>query len=219
VTVAAVTAIGLLYHPPVGVLVAGPPVDVVGDIVVIGAAVDRPSGRYLMTWVDVERPTAFGTLVALARHRTVLATHAADGGGIDRRTAARLGHQAFEDSRRHAVAAAEKALGLAPGTLHVAFRARAVSGPSAGLVYALALVDLLDGVDLAHGRVIAATGQIEEGGEVAPVGFVRVKSGAFRAGRAVLILVPDGQAGEVRAHAEVRGVSSLQDALRILRGD
>src|SRR5581483_4968244 len=50
----------------------------------------------------------------------------------------------------------------------VTFRRRSIGGPSGGLVYALALADMLGGRDLADGRTIAATGEIDPTGDVLP---------------------------------------------------
>ena len=94
------------------------------------------------------------------------------------------------------------------------FRSRDVVGPSAGLVYALAIDDLLSGADHARGRVIAATGEITPSGDVGPVAYVHEKAvGARRAGAQVL-LAPTSSAYEGRdAGVPVVGVSSIQEAL------
>ena len=47
-----------------------------------------------------------------------------------------------------------------------------VGGPSAGLVHALVIADLLDRTDYARGQDIAATGTIDVDGNVGPVGGV-----------------------------------------------
>ena len=97
-------------------------------------------------------------------------------------------------------------------------RDRGLIGPSAGLVYALALTDMLDRTDLARGRVIAATGELDPSGRVWPVGFVAVKAGAARSAHAALLLVPRGEESEARLpRGEVRGVLSVTDAERLLQ--
>src|SRR5438477_4793434 len=117
-----------------------------------------------------------------------------------------------------AVAAAAAADGLDPARLHVSIRDRGLIGPSAGLVYALALTDMLDHVDLARGRVIAATGELDAGGRVWPVGFVAVKAEAARSAHAALLLVPGSEESQARlSGGTVRGVLSVTDALRLLR--
>lgn len=95
-----------------------------------------------------------------------------------------------------------------------------IGGPSAGLMWALGLYDLLTPGDLTGGRTIAGTGQIDLSGRVHPIGGVGEKVvAAGRAGASVL-LVPSGNLEEARAAgdhgARVVPVSSLQHALDYL---
>lgn len=53
--------------------------------------------------------------------------------------------------------------------------AGSIGGPSAGLMFALSIVDLLDPVDLTGGEVVAGTGTITRSGRVGPVGGIRQK--------------------------------------------
>ena len=100
---------------------------------------------------------------------------------------------------------------------HVSFRRRPIGGPSGGLVYALALADMLDARDLAGGRTIAATGAIDPSGGVMPVGFVTDKTTAVRWARASELFVPAGEVGDTgRSGRPVRGVLTLADAIRAL---
>ena len=108
----------------------------------------------------------------------------------------------------------------------VSFRRRAISGPSGGLVYALAMADMLGSRDLAQGHTIAATGAIDPGGDVAPIGFLLEKAGAARRSQATDFFVPASQwsqasdadqAGRGRRLAQpVEGVLTLEEALRRL---
>lgn len=59
--------------------------------------------------------------------------------------------------------------------LKVAINAEDIGGPSAGLMFALAIVDLLDPEDLTRGKIIAGTGSIDADGKVGGVGGVRQK--------------------------------------------
>ena len=95
-----------------------------------------------------------------------------------------------------------------------------VGGPSAGLAFALDIVEELDR-DTDRGYDVAATGEIELDGGVLPVGGVKQKTiGARRAGIDIF-LVPAGENAEVarRNAAEVRiiPVDNFQQALRKLR--
>jgi Lon-like protease len=93
-----------------------------------------------------------------------------------------------------------------------------VGGPSAGLAFALDLVDEL-GRDVDHGKRVAATGEIELDGSIRPVGGVKQKTiGARRSGMD-LFLVPGENAAEARRYADglrVIPVDSFQQALREL---
>jgi PDZ domain-containing protein len=105
----------------------------------------------------------------------------------------------------------------------VAIDAGEVGGPSAGLAFALAIVELLDPLDLTRGRIIADTGTIDFEGRVGVVGGIQQKArGAARLG-ASLFLVPKAQQEEARAEAGPRmrviGVSSLHEAVEVLRAE
>ena len=68
-----------------------------------------------------------------------------------------------------------------------------VGGPSAGLMYTLAVMELLAPEDLTHGRVVAGTGTIDSAGNVGPIGGVRQKVVAAEAAGAEVMLVPAAQ--------------------------
>ncbi len=94
-----------------------------------------------------------------------------------------------------------------------------IGGPSAGLAFALDIVEEL-GHDIDHGHKIAATGEIFLGGGVGPIGGIKQKTiGARRAGVDVF-LVPAGEnATEARRYAgslKIIPVKSFQQALRDL---
>ena len=207
-----------LYHPPYGVIRPGPVIDVSHDIVISGARVHQPHGRYLLLTVRADRPSLFGLAMA--------AVHG--GRPIERvdRTAPRTAAQRlrqldeqFAQSQRDAAAAAAAVLGIhgsEPGRLPftVEFRHRNVVGPSGGLIYALAIEDLLSGDDRASGRVIAATGEVNAAGDVEPVAYVNEKAIGARHAGAQLLLTPTSEAYEaVGAGVPVIGVSSIKEAL------
>ena len=94
-----------------------------------------------------------------------------------------------------------------------------IGGPSAGLMYALGIVDLLDKPDLTAGRRIAGTGEITPDGLVGAVGGVKQKvAGAQQVG-AELFIVPSEeleQACERAGDMQVAGVATLKEAIRVL---
>lgn len=93
-----------------------------------------------------------------------------------------------------------------------------VGGPSAGLAFALDLLEEL-GRDVDRGYKVAASGELGLDGTVDGVGGIKQKTiGARRAGADVLI-VPGDNASEARRHAgglRVIAVNSFRQALRAL---
>ena len=96
-----------------------------------------------------------------------------------------------------------------------------IGGPSAGLMFALAIVDKLTPQDLTAGRRIAGTGEISLKGEVGRIGGIAEKLIAARRQGVTIFLVPAGNCDEARlvAPAGLRlvRVASLDDALGFLR--
>jgi PDZ domain-containing protein len=103
--------------------------------------------------------------------------------------------------------------------LHVSIDAGNVGGPSAGLAFALQVLEEL-GRNVDHGYRIAATGEMELDGTVAPIGGVEQKTYGARKAHADLFLVPAGDnATEARRYAHglrIVAVKSFPQALRIL---
>ena len=94
-----------------------------------------------------------------------------------------------------------------------------VGGPSAGLAFALDIVEELRG-NVDHGLNVAATGEIELDGSVLPIGGVKQKVIGARRSGADVFLVPAGEnADEARRHAgdlRIIPVESFRQALRAL---
>ena len=95
-----------------------------------------------------------------------------------------------------------------------------VGGPSAGLAFALDVMEEVAHRDLDRGNVVAATGELFLDGSVGPVGGLKQKTlGARRAG-ATIFLVPAGDnAAVARRYAggmRVVAVESFQQALSAL---
>lgn len=101
-----------------------------------------------------------------------------------------------------------------------------IGGPSGGLVFALALVELLDEEDLIRDRTIAVTGTIQlvDGiGVVGPIGGIGEKIRGAAAVGAELFIVPKQHEAEALALApdglRVVGVSTLLEAIEALRAN
>ena len=96
-----------------------------------------------------------------------------------------------------------------------------VGGPSAGLMFALAIIDKITPANLTGGTFIAGTGQIAVNGAVAPIGGIQQKMAAARAAGATVFLAPAGNcadtAGAVPPGLRVVKVSSLRGAIAALK--
>jgi len=97
-----------------------------------------------------------------------------------------------------------------------------IGGPSAGLMWALGLYDLLTPGDLTGGRTIAGTGQIAPDGTVIPIGGIEEKLTAAADAGATVFLVPEGNMAAARASGghglELVPVATFDDARSYLAG-
>jgi PDZ domain-containing protein len=102
----------------------------------------------------------------------------------------------------------------------VTIDSRGIGGPSAGLAFALGLLQELTGANLTNGGRIAATGTIEPDGTVGDVGGVAQKTVSVADAGASLFLVPPGEYRDARAHAgprlKVVAVSTFEQALQAI---
>jgi PDZ domain-containing protein len=96
----------------------------------------------------------------------------------------------------------------------------AIGGPSAGLMWALGLYDLMTPGDLTGGRTIAGTGMILLNGTVFPIGGIGEKLTAAEEAGADVFLVPQENLKEARAAGdhdlELVVVETFDDALSYL---
>ena len=96
-----------------------------------------------------------------------------------------------------------------------------IAGPSAGLMWALGLYDLLTPEDLTDGMTVAGTGAIDRDGKVYPIGGVAEKLIAAKHAGANVFLVPRQNLAEAQAAnpgIKLVPVSTLQDAVDFLKG-
>ncbi|MEY2430512.1 MAG: hypothetical protein QOC92_237 [Acidimicrobiaceae bacterium] len=199
-----------MWHLPVLLVTPAHAIDVATEVSVEGAATQPVHGHYILMSASLDEPTIADWIWARLRGETTLAL-APDQGAADRAAKA-----AFADSEASAVQAAASSNGIDPASLHVDFRGHELGGPSAALIYAIALADLLDPADLASGRTIAATGSLDREGRVQPVGFLAEKVAVARAAGATLLLVPLGQdPGDIGI--KVIEVATVSDAIAALR--
>jgi PDZ domain-containing protein len=102
----------------------------------------------------------------------------------------------------------------------VSFGLTSVGGPSAGMMFALGMIDLLTPGELTGGADVAGTGTITVDGTVGPIGGIRQKLwGAADAG-ADYFLAPEANCDQVVGHVpdglRVFAVSTLDDSLAVL---
>ncbi len=96
-----------------------------------------------------------------------------------------------------------------------------VGGPSAGLLFALSIVDKLTPGELNGGKSVAGTGEIDDSGVVGRIGGINFKMVAAREGGATTFLVPAGNCDEAKQHApeglRLVKVEKLADAVESLK--
>jgi Lon-like protease len=95
-----------------------------------------------------------------------------------------------------------------------------IGGPSAGLMFALSIVDKLTPMNLTGGKFIAGTGEITPAGAVQPIGGIQQKMAGARAKGATVFLAPAGNCADARgavpAGMRLVRVSTLAGAVRSL---
>ena len=95
-----------------------------------------------------------------------------------------------------------------------------VGGPSAGMMMALNVYNLLTKDDITNGKKIAGTGTIEIDGSIGPVGGVKQKVIAAKRANAGLILVPTANYEEASVFADgntqIVAVDSFDNALNVI---
>jgi PDZ domain-containing protein len=93
-----------------------------------------------------------------------------------------------------------------------------IGGPSAGLMWAVGVADLLTREDLTGGRVVAGTGTVDLGGGVGPVGGIHLKILAAERAGAHIFLLPHGNLPEARraGDMELVPVATVAEAIEVL---
>ncbi|KAF0846406.1 PDZ domain-containing protein [Nocardia caishijiensis] len=105
-------------------------------------------------------------------------------------------------------------IGLGEGgrpPLKVEFNLADIGGPSAGLMFSLALIDKLSPGELNGGRFVAGTGTIDQEGKVGPIGGIQYKMIAAREAGAETFLVPAANCNEA--------AQRIPEGLRLVKVD
>jgi Lon-like protease len=99
----------------------------------------------------------------------------------------------------------------------VKFSVGDIGGPSAGMMFALGIIDKLTSLNLTGGKFIAGTGVITASGQVQPIGGIQQKMAGARDAGATVFLTPSANcadtAGAVPAGLRVVKVSTLSQAI------
>ncbi|MGW1550026.1 S16 family serine protease [Streptomyces sp. NPDC002346] len=193
---------------PFTVAQPGTTANVLGDVhgtpvISIKGAPTRPTrGQLRMTTIIATGPTAdvgIGDVIDgwFRTDRAVLPRDSVYPTGGSEEEIEKHNLEDMKKSQNSAVDAALRYLGKAPGSVDVTLHLADVGGPSAGLFFALGIVDKLEGNgsggDLTGGRTVAGTGTIEADGTVGAVGGVSLKTQAARRDGATVFLVPKAE--------------------------
>lgn len=96
-----------------------------------------------------------------------------------------------------------------------------VGGPSAGMMFALGIIDKMSDGDLTGGQHIAGTGTIDADGNVGPIGGIRQKLYGARDAGATVFLAPESNCNEVVGHVpdgiRVFSTSTLAQSMTVLQ--
>jgi Lon-like protease len=99
----------------------------------------------------------------------------------------------------------------------VKFSVGDIGGPSAGMMFALGIIDKLTPMNLTGGKFIAGTGEIEASGKVDAIGGIQQKMVAARNAGATVFLAPASNCSDVNgaipAGLQVVKVSTLSQAV------
>jgi PDZ domain-containing protein len=92
-----------------------------------------------------------------------------------------------------------------------------IGGPSAGMMFALGIIDMLSPLNLTGGKFIAGTGEITAAGQVQPIGGIQQKMVGARNAGATVFLAPAGNCadtkGAVPSGLRVVKVATLSQAV------
>jgi len=95
-----------------------------------------------------------------------------------------------------------------------------IGGPSAGMMFALGIIDKLTPMNLTGGKFIAGTGEITASGQVQPIGGIQQKMVAARDAGATIFLTPASNCGDTKgavpAGLQLVKVSTLSQAVNDL---
>jgi PDZ domain-containing protein len=170
------------------------------QVSVAGLAPGSPSAGKLrdgdlLTSVDGKPVTSRTRLLALLRERspgdTVVLGYRR---GTTTGTARVVAGKAPDDTGRPVIGVSVEQRQPHPFDITIALDR--IGGPSAGLMFALGIIDKLEPADLTGGMFLAGTGTIDDDGTVGPIGGIRQKLIAARRAGATVFLTPAANCAE-----------------------
>lgn len=235
VLVAALLVVAVFAPLPFSIVAPGLTADTLGKengkpiISVTGTQTRATSGRLLLTTIAATEPNAdirFGDVLNawFNGSQAALPHSAVYPQGENTKEIQQHNTEEMIRSQNAATTAALSQLGLSPRQVKVRLSLADVGGPSAGLMFALGIIDKIDGNgrggDLTGGVSIAGTGTITPQGRVGAVGGVPLKEQAAKRDGATVFLVPQEECSDASTDLP-RGlrlvpVTSLDDALAAL---
>ena len=102
------------------------------------------------------------------------------------------------------------------GGISVNYNLEDVGGPSAGMMFSLAVIDKLSPGELTGGKFVAGTGTIDDEGTVGPIGGITHKIQAAKDAGAEVFLAPADNCAEAASEDDgitVLKVTSIDDAI------
>ncbi|MEV6567443.1 S16 family serine protease [Streptomyces kronopolitis] len=221
---------------PYSIAYPGMTANVLGDdkgkpvITITGAATRKTGGQLRMTSIVATGPDASVHLPDMIKgwfrtDEAVMPREAVYPVGNNTEEIAEHNAQQMQESQNSATSAALGELGRSAKDIKVKLSLADVGGPSAGLMFALGIVDKLNGdgagEDLTGGRTIAGTGTITAGGAVGAVGGVPLKTQAAHRDGASVFLVPRKECADARAELpkgmRLIPVTTLDGAVKALK--
>lgn len=212
--VVALLATAVFAPLPFSVAQPGMTANVLGEndsapvITISGTPTRTTTGQLRMTTIEATGPDADVSLGQVAdgwfrEDRAVLPRDSVYPSGNSVKEIEQHNAEQMRQSQDAATRAALKYLDLSDKKVKVTLKLADVGGPSAGLLFALGIIDKLDGDgsggDLTGRRTIAGTGTIDATGRVGAVGGVTLKTQAARRDGATVFLVPKAECSDAEA--------------------
>lgn len=191
----------------------------------------RDTGKLLMLTVSTsgvpgyEIPTFYALLSWFNPQREVLPREAVVPVGQTADDYEQASVHEMDDSQnvaqRVALQYAAKKLGIHTDGVKVHLHIEDIGGPSAGMMYALGILDKLTPENETGGKVVAGTGTIEKSQKIGAIGGIRLKMIAAQRDGATWFLAPQDNCDEVVGHVpqglRVVRVSTLDEAYTALK--